>query len=168
MDARTVRRVERSVELTAAALFGGADGYAVYTLAGAQLPQPIGIAGGLLTFTLAAMLCARLLARVGAEEPRYAVAVFDLHEVEPDRAEDEPSAEEPLELAEPLELDGALELDDVLAEPPPDSRVVRMFAPEAMPAHAGRRPDVHPDGRPIPDAARDLYEALADLRRSLR
>ncbi|HEX5237916.1 MAG TPA: hypothetical protein VFW39_05570 [Sphingomicrobium sp.] len=161
MDARTVRLIEQSVERTAAALFGGAVGYAVYAVAGTQLPRPIAIGCGMATLLVAAIPSAGFLRRIGADEPRFEVAAFDVHEVEPELAEEEPSASEPLDLGD------ALELNDILAEPAPESRVVRMFAPEAMPVHSGRT-HVQADGRAIPDAARDLYQALADLRRSLR
>jgi len=77
----------------------------------------------------------------------------------------------------PASRDGAeLVLDDVLAELRPDSRVVQLFDPARMPT-AGElksRIDRHlRQGRgaapqePQPDASQALYDALADLRRSL-
>ena len=64
-------------------------------------------------------------------------------------------------------------LDRALAYIGPDSRVVRLFEPAAMPT-AGElkaRIDRHlvesPRTAP-PDASQDLYDALAELRRSLR
>ena len=75
------------------------------------------------------------------------------------------------EMAEPVAEE--LILDDVLAELAPDSRVVRLFDPAAMPT-AGElhsRIDRHlqaQQSRPTPDAAQALNDALTDLRRSLR
>lgn len=155
MDARTVRLVERSVERTAAALFGGASGYAANAFAGAHLPRPIALTAAFATLLLTGTACLRLLGRIAIEEPRYDLADFDVHDIEPELTEDASPGDEP------LAAEDALELDDVLPEPAPDSRVVRLFAPEAM-------PQVEPDGRVVPDAAKDLYEALAHLRRSLR
>lgn len=66
-----------------------------------------------------------------------------------------------------------LVLDRELAHFGTDSRVVRLFAPSAMPT-AGElkaRIDRHLIGSPppaAPDASQDLYDALAQLRRSLR
>ena len=69
--------------------------------------------------------------------------------------------------------DAALALDEILAELGPDSRVVRLFDPAAMPTprelnsriarHLG-------DGSPPAptDDSQALYDALAELRRSLR
>jgi hypothetical protein len=65
-----------------------------------------------------------------------------------------------------------LVLDDVLAEIGPESRVVRLFDPEAMPT-PGQLKDridrhLHEGGPPgSPDASQALFDALAELRRSL-
>lgn len=67
-------------------------------------------------------------------------------------------------------------LDDVLARLQPDSRVVQLFDPEKLPTagelqsrierHISNATRVAPvEGRP--DASQALYDALADLRRSL-
>lgn len=64
----------------------------------------------------------------------------------------------------------ALLLDDVLASMGPDSRVVRMFAPDQMPT-AGQlqsRIDRHIGGARDEDAAEALHQALADIRKALR
>jgi hypothetical protein len=67
-------------------------------------------------------------------------------------------------------------LDDVLAELRPDSRVVQLFDPNRMPTpgelksridrHLGSASTGAPDERQ-PDASQALYDALAQLRRSL-
>jgi heme exporter protein D len=65
-------------------------------------------------------------------------------------------------------------LDDILAELGPDSRVVRLFDPEAMPTpgQLKSRIDRHlePGAAPadIPDAGQALHDALDELRRSIR
>jgi hypothetical protein len=66
-----------------------------------------------------------------------------------------------------------LDLDDILAQLEPDSRVVRLFDPAAMPTPGqlkGRIDDhLHQGaGPPQSDAAQALADALAELRRSLR
>ena len=70
----------------------------------------------------------------------------------------------------PLEL----ALEDIVSELAPDSRVVRLFDPTAMPTpgqlnarieqHLGQ--ETSPTAPP--DASQALYDALAELRRSLR
>jgi hypothetical protein len=64
-----------------------------------------------------------------------------------------------------------LMLDDVLSDPRPDSRVVRLFDPAAMPADApgfDRRFGGASAVPAPPDASQALHEALAKLRHSLR
>ena len=66
-----------------------------------------------------------------------------------------------------------LVLDDILAELGPDSRVVRLFDPAAMPTPGqfSARIERHLAGSSPPAAAEDasqaLHDALAELRRSL-
>lgn len=155
MDARTAGLIERNVERGASAAFGAAGGFAAYAVASGRFPYPAALGMGALALLIASVACNRVLRHVGAEEQQFDLAVFELPELELEACEPQPASDEPLEL------------EDVLAEPAADSRVVRMFAPESMPAQIGRTlHDQH--GRPIPDAAQDLYRALADLRRSLR
>jgi len=65
-------------------------------------------------------------------------------------------------------------LDDILAELEPDSRVVRLFDPEAMPtpgqlqARIDRHLEPGESGHDSPDAGQALHDALAELRRSIR
>lgn len=65
-------------------------------------------------------------------------------------------------------------LDDILSELQPDSRVVRLFDPAAMPTPGQLkvRIDQHLHGSEpaaaLADASQALHEALAELRRSLR
>ena len=70
-------------------------------------------------------------------------------------------------------LEDALELDDVLAEPAPDARVVRLFDPAAMPAPGPLKAGIERHleegkGATPPDASQALYDALNELRRSIR
>jgi hypothetical protein len=98
------------------------------------------------------------------------VAVFDVRDIgEPGMAE--------LLLTERLEPDAPdddeLVLDDILAALGPQSRVVRLFDPAAMPTpgQLNQRIERHlvKDDTAAPaDASHALHEALAELRRSLR
>jgi hypothetical protein len=66
-----------------------------------------------------------------------------------------------------------LVLEDILAELGPESRVVRLFDPAAMPtpgqlnARIERHLDEESASTAPPDASQALYDALAELRRSL-
>jgi hypothetical protein len=64
-------------------------------------------------------------------------------------------------------------LDDILAQLGPDSRVVRLFDPDAMPTPGQLKSRIErhlePGGHPeIPDAGQALHDALDELRRSIR
>jgi hypothetical protein len=155
MDARTAGLIERNVERCASAAFGGAVGFAAYAFASGPLPSSAALAAGGLALLVAAVASSRFLRSIPVQESQYDVPGFELTElnVEP---------EQPL-----AAVDEPLELVDALPEPAADARVIRLFAPEAMPAQIERiLHDEH--GRAIPDAAQDLYKALAELRRSLR
>ena len=75
----------------------------------------------------------------------------------------------------PASGDGELLLDDVLAQLQPNSRVVQLFNPSriATPGELKSRIDQHLEAERRgasqlqPDASQALYDALADLRRSL-
>ena len=102
------------------------------------------------------ILAYAVLRRCGGHAPTIGLGAFELRTIEP-----QPEPE-------------ALLLDDILASLGPDSRVVRMFAPDAIPT-AGQlqaRIDRHiaSDGRGDSDeeAREALHAALADIRRSLR
>ena len=139
------------------------------------------------------LLSARGLRMVAAGERRFAVPEFELPAVEQLEL-DELLLTEPVELlltdrAELLLTDAdrlrsahapeELMLDDILAELEPDSRVVRLFDPAAIPTPGqlnarierhlgeGTSPIAPPDASPA-DASQALYDALAELRRSLR
>lgn len=87
-------------------------------------------------------------------------------------------AEEPL-LLDQLCEDDALLLEDALPRPDPDTRVVELFVlplqaagEPGQPASRHRamapRPGFSATAQPLPDASAALFEALDELRRSLR
>jgi hypothetical protein len=172
MQAGMAARLEASVDRGASAMFAGACAYAAYlwlatrVVPGALVAETVG--AGAFSYVLS--IC--MLGAVQPQARRLPVSVFDVRDI--DMAEPsellltEPSAP-PLErpVSEPLLL------DDVLSELAPDSRVVRLFDPGAMPT-AGElksRIDRHLDGRSADhpgDAVQALHDALAELRRSLR
>ena len=96
-----------------------------------------------------------------ASVPRYEATADILELTEADRWQPEPADE------------GELLLDTEIAHFGPGSRVVRLFEPSAIPT-AGElqaRINRHLTGftQPAPpDASQELYDALAELRRSLR
>jgi hypothetical protein len=192
MDAGLIDRIETGVERAAAALFGGAVGYAAYR----WHPQPAAYAVAAAAF--AYVLGETALKAATPRRRRFAVPIFDVRAIEalaPDElmltdadrfcALDEllltdadrvapkdelllTTAERVVPLADPLVL------DDILAEIGPDSRVVHLFDRRAMPTpgQLKSRIDDHlgqgaPTAAPA-DASQALSEALAELRRSLR
>lgn len=142
MTGRPTARFEFAIDAIASALFAGA---AVYALA-AFLPGAMASAGAALAFGL----CFAALRKIEAEPRR-------------------PRTDEPA--ADPIPPTGATEL--VLTDRLPgsglESRVDRLFDPAAMPKPG--QPNAAParriNHRPGPDASRELFDALADLRRSL-
>ncbi|HKU91738.1 MAG TPA: hypothetical protein VJP82_00155 [Sphingomicrobium sp.] len=139
MDARTAERIESVVDAAAASLLAGAVGYAVYKLAIAQAAVAgAGVAFGL---SFAGLRRVQPAKNAPVADGPAATPVGDLL-AEADRS----LAHEEDELV----------LDDILAALNPDSRVVRLFERDAMPAP-----------RAAADASQDLHDALAELRRSL-
>lgn len=170
MDARQVERIEAIVELVAAAIFAAAVGFSAV-----RLGWSLGAAGA----AAAAALFAggRLLRTIGDGPAHFAIAPFEAPPLPEPVEPDELLLVDPVELLltdadrlDPLEPD-VLPLDDVLARLEPDSRVVRLFDPAAMPTpgELKDRIDRHLDWAPTPsDASQALHDALAQLRRSLR
>lgn len=167
MRAGHIERIETAVQRVAAASFGGAVAFATYGLL-----RPVADEPGRGAFTAAAafaayVLCARLLDRVDAATGRFPVRAFDVGAIE------QAAAESPAADSEPP-ADEPLVLDDILAEISPDARVVRLFDPAAMPTPGQLRAridrhlqDCDPTAGLV-DASQALYDALAELRRSLR
>lgn len=159
-------RVEILVDAGAAMLLAGAVGYAAM-----NLTANFGLDLAITTLTFLAGFYG--LRRIAPHEPAFALPVMacvPAHEADADV----------LELTEadhwrPEAVDtGELLLDTELAHFGPGSRVVRLFEPSSMPT-AGElkaRIDRHlvqsPQQPAPPDASQELYDALAELRRSLR
>lgn len=155
MDGRTAARIELAVDAGAAVMFAAAAAYACHALwAGPAVGAAL---GGSAAFAL----CFAALRKVERFKFRLegpteaATPVTDLL-AEADRS---------LSERETAGTPDALILDDILAGPAPDSRVVRLFDVTAMPT-SGEPEAGPPPGAPA-DASQALYDALADLRRSL-
>lgn len=172
MRAELARRIEKNIQRAASAAFAVAVGYAAYQwLAGFAVQPQLGAeTGG--AAAIAYLVCSRALNAVRPRGSHMPVRTFDLRAIEP-LAPDELLLSED-DRYEPA-LEGPLELDDILAEIGPDSRIVRLFDPAAMPTPGELRSriDDHLDGqsateRQSAEAAQALHEALAQLRRSVR
>jgi hypothetical protein len=186
MHGGQAERIEAIVDRLAAALFAGALGYAFFGGMGSAYREPQLLLFATIAAVMAFLLCARSLATVEPESGRFDVPVFGLAEIECSDADELlltnadqiPVDELLLTDADRLRAVGShaadeLVLDDVLGELGADSRVVRLFDRAAMPtpAQLDARIEQHPGGLsppPPPDASQALYDALAELRRSLR
>lgn len=166
MEAGTVKRIESGVCAAAAAIFAAAAGFALYRWLEPGVAQPqLGTFVGM--GVVAAFLpCWHVLELVDRRESDFRLPLIDLGAVAPSRPAE-------LVLTDADRVEDILLLDDVLVVAP-DSRVVRMFDPAAIPT-AGElkaRIDRHLDRgihrRPASDASQALYDALADLKSELR
>lgn len=171
MRAGTAKRIEKNVDRAAAAALAASAGFAAFALLQALLAEPVlgAVTGGV--GAIIYLFGVRALRAVGPRE-RFRVAVFDVSQIEP---------MDPPELLltdryEPVAdiAQDPLVLDDILAELGPDSRVVRLFDPAAMPTpgqlddHIQRHLVSAAPAATPPDASQVLREALAELRQSLR
>jgi hypothetical protein len=172
MQAGSVMLIEKNVDRAASALFAAAGGYAAYVWLAPRSGGPLLAAEAAAVAALAFLLCIRSLSAIHPKARRLRVPVFDVRDIElgelpelllTDRHE-EPTAR----LEEPLDL------DDILVELDPESRVVRLFDPAAMPTpgQLNARIERHLVGdssaAASQDASQALHEALEQLRRSLR
>jgi hypothetical protein len=174
-------RIEKAVDFGASAALAGAAGFSLHSLVRDAFPQALldivacfsGVAAFLLSF--------RLLRRIGVESPDFEIRAFRPPELTFDDGDE-------LLLTEQVELqltdadrlrprrstEEELVLNDILAKLGPQSRVVRLFDPAAMPTpgQLNDRIERHlrsDSGRAAPpDASDALYRALDELRRSLR
>lgn len=166
MRAGHVTRIERVLDAIAAAVLSASVGFGALRLA---LSPALAAVAAVLSLCVAFVVL-RAVDPVG----RYRLADFELSDMPPQPEELLLTDADrlPLESSEPS---AELLLDDVLAQLGPDSRVVRLFDPAAMPTPGELRAriDRHLNSsntRPAthPDASQALHEALAELRRSLR
>jgi hypothetical protein len=136
---------------------------------------------GAATAVLAYLIGARGLRRLSPERSRFELRAFEPADWAIDEFGELLLTEQPeLLLTEadrlhpPAPRAGELVLEDILAELDPDSRVVRLFDSAAMPTpgQLNTRIEQHLRDEPTSaapgDASEALYEALNELRRSLR
>ena len=176
MDGKKLNRLESMVECGAAAIFGGAAGFACYVALWGFTGQPERAACAAAAAILANLLCTRGLQAWVASGPQFVVPAFaeipiESHDVLLLTEADMLQPELILTDADRLPAQEPLELDDILAELGPDSRVVRLFDPAKMPTpgQLSSRIDAHQArSTDYPDASQQLSEALAELRLSLR
>ena len=199
MHGVSVVRIERAVDRTAAAVFAMACGYGAYSWF-AAIAGPFLFAKTAAAAVFAYVLCLRALGAVQPRSRKLPVPAFHVRGIEagdtdelllterfePDellltdryeadelRLTERYEAEELLLTERYESSEEPLVLDDILDQLSPDSRVVRLFDPAAMPtpAQLKSRIDRHIDGAPVPeapDASQALHEALAELRRAIR
>ena len=161
MELRTTERIEATIDGAAAMLFAGAAAYAVIR-ASASLSAALAAAG---VAFLGAFLTLRTVRPV---DPTFAIARFD-NEPPPVSDVEELVLGDSDRVGQPIADE--LILDDVLPYPEPDSRVVRLFDPAAMPADSPGFDRQFSGASAVPtppDASQALHEALAKLRHSLR
>ncbi|WP_310468030.1 hypothetical protein [Sphingomonas sp.] len=173
---RAQRAFEAAISAIAAACLAAAVAFAAFKIGGQGQRAMAAAAAGFVVVFFAAR---HLLARIGSEPRALPLPDFVPAELGPGWAA---FPDELLLTAEmaviapapaPLPADDALVLDDILTELAPESRVVQLFEPAAMPtagelqAHIERHLHNGPPHSP-PDASADLHAALEVLRRSLR
>jgi hypothetical protein len=189
MDGVKAERIEAGVERIAAALFAGATAYASYRWMSGVYGEPQVGALSAAAAVVAFFLCTRGLRSIPVEQ-RFDLPAFGVPPIEPidELLLTDANRLQPLEAHDlgellltdsdrfhPLERDASdeLVLEDILAELGPDSRVVRLFDPAAMPTpgQLNARIERHLGEESAPtapaDASQALYDALAELRRSL-
>jgi len=174
-------RIEKLVDFGAAAVFTAAVCGSLFGLLRSVVAEPYLAAGAASSAAVTFLFAFRLLQRIGANSPDFALRTFELPGFGFDEMEE-------LLLTEQVELlltdadrvrprrspEEELVLSDILAKLGPDSRVVRLFDPAAMPTPAQLNDRIERHLRSSsqqagqPDASDALYQALNELRRSLR
>ena len=204
MRGRKQERIEAVIDHGAAALLAAAVAFAVSLLLPRGTAEATRCVSAAASAGLAYGLVALGLRRIPAKPPKFEVPLFALPTLEADdvaeliltdahrlknaitQLADElvltdsdrlrPARDELLRTeADRLQPQAdELVLDDILAELGPNSRVVKLFDPVAMPTpgQLNSRIERHlragaPQAAPA-DASQALYEALSELRRSLR
>jgi hypothetical protein len=172
MSGGKAEKIERALDAGAALLFGAAAGFGTV-----KLLTSLTAAAATGVFASAAAFAA--LRRVPVPERGFDVPEFtpenatfaELDELvltDADRWQPQPQLQ-----AQPDAGDELL-LEDIVAELAPNSRVVRLFDPASMPTVGELNAAIEQHlgdtiGRAAPaDASQQLYDALAELRRSLR
>lgn len=169
-----------ALELVPAALFNFAVAYAVATVMRqnglAHLAAATSVAAGIAAFLLAWYA----LRRTGRAHGRFALPPFDRAAVEAELFDSEDADELLLteQVSAPVGKQQSdpdeLLLDDILESIGPDSRVVRLFDPTAMPTAGELHEQIDRHLRSArtaaapPDATQALNEAIVALRQSLR
>lgn len=172
MNAAPVNRIENQVEWAASLSLAGAVAFAVFSVTAPLLGMPGALAGAAVVGALACLLSVSVL-RLLAPRPRYPVPVFDLRKIDP-APMDELLLTDDLRVKDEPPAGDALVLDDILAKLGSDARVVRLFDPSAMPtpgqlrARIDRHLDDNAPPTASPDASQALFDALSELRGSLR
>ena len=159
MDERTIRRAETALDLGAAGAFGLAAAWSAAQLAVAPL---FASAAGVLAYAVAfAALRQVQPAPQALAIPRFEAVPLDVPAelILTDEERVSPDAHELL-------------LDDILPPADPGSRVVRLFDVSAMPTPGELKTHIDrhlaASQSAPPDASQALFEALAQLRSSLR
>jgi hypothetical protein len=172
MQAADAQRVETGVGVAAATSFAAAIGFAIFHAVDRITDFPGMVAAGGIS-AIVAYPAAQLFLRLLEGGPRpFPQLVFNIVKIEPLELDELLLTES--DRLQPSGDRAPLELDDILVEIAPDSRVVQLFDPSAMPTpgQLKARIDSHLDGgtshSPPPDASEALFAALADLRHSLR
>ena len=158
MSGGKAEKIERALDAGAAVLFGAAAGFG-------SLKLFASFAAAAAAGVLASAAAFAALRRVPVADPQFDLPEFTAEEARP--AELEELVLTDADRWQPREADSVeLVLDDIAAELSPDSRVVRLFDPGAMPT-AGELNEAVERQLGAPDASQELYDALAELRRSL-
>jgi hypothetical protein len=174
-------RIEKAVDIGAATALAAAVAFSLYKLLPGTVGRPyfnlvdacLGVVAFLLSF--------RFLRGLGSKAPDFELRLFELPQLSFDEP-DELLLTQQVELLltdadrvkPPRSTEEELVLNDILAKLGPQSRVVRLFDPAAMPtpAQLNDRIERHLRGstrQSSPaDASEALYQALNELRRSLR
>lgn len=181
MRGRREERIERLVDRAAAAVLAAAAAVSLFELLG-HLAAAFRLGVFAASLVIVYAVGVRLLARVRPGSPRLPLRTFSPASMTFQEC-DELLLTDQVELlltdadrVQPVVETAAdeLVLDDILARLGPQSRVVRLFDPLAMPTpgQLNARIEEHLHGskpKPAaPDASQALYEALNELRRSLR
>ena len=153
--------MDRVVDIGSASLFAGAAGYSALLLAS----PAAGAVAAAIAFAGAYGALGRIDRQPSFGLPEFAVSAVEAEELLLTELTE-------LLLVETVQADDELLLEDRLAEPEPDSRVIRLFDPRTLPT-AGELHDrverhLSKGSAAYPDATSELHEALTALKNSLR